>query len=73
MHHNAFRFTRYAMVAWTTFALTFLLSKSGAAYFGLSASLCDTLTTVAGVAFAAGCLFSSGIGGLLTFARTTRF
>lgn len=73
MHNNAFRYSRYAMAAWTLFALTFLLSRFGGAYFGFDANFASTLTTLAEFAFAVACLFSSGIGGILTFARNTRF
>jgi len=73
MHNNALRFVRWAMAAWTLFAVTLGVSQYGSTYFGVDQNMCSILGTCAQGAFALGCLCVAGTAGLLTFSSAARY
>lgn len=73
LHNNALRLSRYAIAAWTHFAVSYLLWSLDPAVFGLSTRVHDLLTYSMAAGFAVGCLFMAGTAGVRAFSRVTPY
>lgn len=67
--NNALRYTRYAVIAWTIFAATYVLWRVDPAIFGFSSTVHGALNLGMQTAFTAACLFSAGTLGVRLFSR----
>lgn len=70
---HALRYTRYAVIAWTMFAATYLLWRVDPAVFGFSPTTQNALNVGMQTAFAVGCLFSAGTLGVRLFSRVSNY